>query len=201
MLCVPVCLNLYVWKSASPLRLCWTWGLFELTSPQQKGLGIGRMPKNASLIDGWCVCLCAWTYMCENLLHHPSAYVGHEDCLNSPLHNKRAWGSAECLKTLVSLMDGVYVPVCLNLYVWKSASPLRLCWTWGLFELTSPQQKGCGIGRMPQNASLIDGWCVCACVLELIYVKICITPPLMLDMRIVWTHLSTTKGPGDRQNA
>ena len=147
--CVPVCLNLYVWKSASPLRLCWTWGLSELTSPQQKGLGIGRMPQNASLIDGWCC-----------------------------------------------------VPVCLNLYVWKSAaSPLRLCWTWGLFELTSPQQKGLGIGRMPQNASLIDGWCVCACVLELVCVKICITPPLMLDMRIVWTHLSTTKGLGDRQNA
>ena len=44
--------------------------------------------------------VCAWTCICENL-HHPSAYVGHEDCLNSPLHNKRAWGSAECIKMLL----------------------------------------------------------------------------------------------------
>ena len=144
---VHVCLNLYVWKSTSPLRLCWTWGLSKFTSPQQKGLGIGRMPQNASIIDRCCVCPCAWTCMCESL-HNPSAFVGHEDCLNSPLHNKRVWGSEECLKMLASLMDDV-----------------------------------------------------CACVLELICVKICITPPLMLDMRIVWTHLSTTKGLGDRQNA
>ena len=39
MLCVPVCLNLYVWKSALPPCLCWTWGLSELTSSQQKGCG------------------------------------------------------------------------------------------------------------------------------------------------------------------
>ena len=103
-----VCLNLYVCKTASPLRLCWTWGLSELSSPQQMGPEIGRMPQNASLTDGRCVCLCAWICMCENL-HHSSACVGREDCLNSPLHNKRDWdwGSAKCLQVLASLMDGV----------------------------------------------------------------------------------------------
>ena len=77
------------------------------------------------------MCVCVRELVCENL-HHPFAYVEHEDCLNSPVHNKRAWGSAECLKMLASLMNGV-----------------------------------------------------CACVRELVCVKIYITPSLMLDMRIV----------------
>ena len=35
--------------------------------------------------------------MCENL-HHPFADVGHEDRINSPLHNKRARGATECIR-------------------------------------------------------------------------------------------------------
>ena len=103
MVCVPVCLNLYVWKSAPPLLLCWRRRLSKLTSPQQKDLGIGRMPEKC--LPHWrmlCVLVCLNLYV--KICITP-AYVGHEDCLYSVLTSpqKKAWGSAECFKVLATV--------------------------------------------------------------------------------------------------
>ena len=82
--------------TVSPFRLSWTWGSFY----KKKKTPLLSLKVQGST-DG--VCACVLDVVCVKICITPSAYVGHEDCLNSPLHSKMAWVSAEGIKMLATV--------------------------------------------------------------------------------------------------